>query len=57
MTALSFRLGFQSPQMSLQLVVRDPLTAVELLDTAPDFCIDGLAVLWKPAILRFLRFQ
>jgi hypothetical protein len=49
--AVSFRLGFQFQQMSLELVVRNSFTAVELRDTAANFCVDGFAVLLKPAIL------
>lgn len=49
--AASFRLGFPFRQASLEIVVRNSFTAVELLDTVANFCVDGFAVLLKPAIL------
>ena len=44
-TAASFRLGLQFGQMGVELVFGDSFTAVELLDSASDFGIDGFAVL------------
>jgi len=41
--AASFRLGFQFRQMSAELVVGNSFTAVELLDTAANFCVDGFS--------------
>ena len=43
--------------MRSELVVGNSLAAFELLDSTPDFRIDGLVVLGKPAILLLLSFE
>ena len=49
--------AFQICQVSIQLIFRDSLAAVELLDAAPDLCVDCFPVLQKPTILFFLGLQ
>jgi len=43
--------------MSAELVIGNSLAALELLDSTPEFRIDGLVVLGKPAILLLLCFK
>jgi hypothetical protein len=43
--------------MSIQLIFRDSFAAVELLDAAPDLCVDCFPVLHEPTILFFLGLQ
>jgi len=50
-------LAFQFRQVSIQLIVRDSFAAVELLDAAPDLCVDCFPVFQKPAVLFFLGLQ
>jgi hypothetical protein len=50
-------LAFQIRQVSIQLIFRDSFAAVELLDAAPDLCIDCFPVLQEPTILFFLGLQ
>ena len=47
-------LAFQIRQVSIQLIFRDSFAAVELLDAAPNLCVDCFPVLQKPTILFFL---
>jgi hypothetical protein len=49
--------AFQIRQVSIQLIFRDSFAAVELLDAAPDLCVDCFPVLQKPTILLFLGLQ
>jgi hypothetical protein len=49
--------AFQICQVSIQLIFRDSFAAVELLDAAPDLCVDCFPVLQKPTILFFLGLQ
>src|SRR5258707_14306817 len=48
---------FQIFQVSIQLIFRDSFAAVELIDAAPDLCVDCFPALQKPTILFFLRHQ
>ena len=50
-SARSFRIAFQFRQVSIQLIVRDPFAAVELIDAAPDLRVDRVPVFQKPTIL------
>jgi hypothetical protein len=43
--------------MSLDLIVRNSLASVELLNSTPDFCVDGFAVLGEPSVLLLLCFE
>ena len=43
--------------MSIQLIFQDSFAAVELLDAAPDLCVDRFPVLQKLTILFFLGLQ
>jgi hypothetical protein len=49
--------AFQIRQVNIQLLFRDSFAAVELLDAAPDLCVDCFPVLQKPTILLFLGLQ
>jgi hypothetical protein len=55
--AVSFRLGLQVRQVSIELVFGDSLAALELTDAAPDLRIDCFAVLREPTILFLLSFE
>jgi hypothetical protein len=46
--------AFQIRQVSIQLIFRDSFAAVELLDAAPDLCVDCFPVLHELTILFFL---
>jgi len=46
-------LAFQLGQVSIQLIFGYSFVAVELIDAAPDLCVDCLPVLQEPAILFF----
>jgi hypothetical protein len=50
-------LAFQFRQVSIQLIFRDSFAAVELIDAAPDLCIDRFPVLQKPTVLFLLGLQ
>src|SRR6266403_1752863 len=50
-------LAFQIRQVSIQLILRDSFAAVELLDAAPNLCVDCFPVLQEPTILFFLGLQ
>ena len=50
-------LAFQFPQVSIQLIFRDPFAAVELVDAAPDLRVDRAPVFQKPTILFLLGLQ
>jgi hypothetical protein len=50
-------LAFQIRQVSIQLIFRDSFAAVELLDAAPNLCVDCFPVLQEPTILFFLGLQ
>ena len=53
--AALFGSGFSLRQVSIQLVLGNPFTAVELRDTTWDFRIDFVAILGQPTILLFSR--
>jgi hypothetical protein len=55
--ASSFRVGFQSRPVRNEPVSRDAFAAVELVDTAPNLCIDRFPVFQAPAVLFFLGFE
>jgi hypothetical protein len=50
-------LAFQFCQMSIQLIFRNPFTAVESIDTGINLCVNRSSVFQKPAILFFLRLH
>src|SRR5437667_10305641 len=50
-------LAFQLGQVSIQLIFGYSFVAVELIDAAPDLCVDCLPVLQEPVILFFLGLQ
>jgi len=50
-------LAFQFRQVSIQLIFRDSFATVELIDPAPDRCVDCFPVLQKPTVLFFLGLQ
>ena len=52
-----FGLCLLFPQVSVEPVFRYPLTAVELRDAAPNFCINCISVVHKPPVLLLLRFE
>src|SRR6266496_1461517 len=56
-SARSFGLGLQFRQVGVQLVLRDSLATVQLLNAAPDLRVDRFPALGKPAILLLLCFQ
>jgi CheY-like chemotaxis protein len=43
--------------MSIQLIFRNSFTAVELIDTGSNFCVNRSSVFQKPAILFFLSLH
>jgi hypothetical protein len=50
-------LAFQFRQVCIQLIFRDSFATIELLDPAPDLCVDCFPVLQKPTVLFFLSLQ
>jgi hypothetical protein len=50
-------LALQFRQVSIQLIFGDSFAAVELIDAAPDLCVDCLLVLQEPTILFFVGLQ
>src|ERR1700692_321532 len=56
-SALSFRLGFQLRQVSVQSVLRNSLAPVELLNAPPNLRVVRFPVFQKPAILFLLGLE
>jgi hypothetical protein len=50
-------LAFQLCQVSIQSIVRNSFTTVELIDTNSNLCVNRGAVFQKPAILFFLSLH
>jgi hypothetical protein len=50
-------LRFLFRQVSVQLVFRNALAAVELRDAEPNFFVDRISIVYEPPILLLLRFQ
>ncbi len=47
-------LVLQIRQVNIQLIFEDSFAAVELLDAAPDLCVNSFPVLHEPTIMFFL---